>query len=175
MGLLDFDSPDTRLGLDCWRQRRHAPMVLGSVNVLQRLWGLWISGVSSSRCKGTRNANAVPTGPDGRSSAKADCRTTCKRDCSTKTGSVTHHFQRWKCGAPAINIDASLPPEMRTGVGFNQPSRHACRVLMYSVRLAGYSPKEIGELDKLRNVGLDKVARTVQGQDEAVNPLRSNG
>jgi len=173
MGLLDFDSPDTRLGLgllaaasarsdgagfgqrlaeavgsvDQWKQQQQ----MQKVREMQMQYQQALMADHQQRLIAEQRANEI---------------------AARKQAALPTIFSAGSAGAPAINIDASLPPEMRTGVGV-QPAiaPRSSGVDVQRALLAGYSPKEIEELDKLRNVGLDKVARTVQGQDEAGKPV----
>lgn len=78
-------------------------------------------------------------------------------------------------GAPAFNVDSALPPEFRAGL----PTQPAI-----SPRSAGIDPskipaalsvgvtaKDLAELDGLRNLGQNKVARTIEGQDDQSRPV----
>ena len=81
-----------------------------------------------------------------------------------KQAALPSLFRAGSNGAPALNVDSLLPPEMRAGlppqaaVAPQQAGIDVQRALM-----AGYSPEEIGKLDALRNIGQNKVARTVKG------------
>jgi len=173
MGLLDFDSPDTRLGLgllaaasarsdgagfgqrlaeavgsvDQWKQQQQ----MQKVREMQIQYQQALMADHQQKLIAEQRANEI---------------------AARKQAALPTIFSAGSAGAPAINIDAALPPEMRTGVGV-QPAiaPRSSGVDVQRALMAGYSPKEIEELDKLRNVGLDKVARTVQGQDETGKPV----
>lgn len=73
-------------------------------------------------------------------------------------------FQAPSAGAPALSADSLLPPEFRAGL----PPQAAVSprqggIDVQKALAADYSVKEIQELDALRNIGLNKVARTMKG------------
>lgn len=78
-------------------------------------------------------------------------------------------------GAPALNVDSMMPPEMRTGL----PSQPAMQpraagidpAMLRQALAAGVSPKDLMEADGLRNLGLDEVARTVEGTGPDGRPV----
>jgi len=82
-----------------------------------------------------------------------------------KQAALANIFQPASNGTPALNVDSTLPPEMRTGLPSQPavPSRQAS--INVPLALAnGYTAKEVAELDALRNIGQNKVARVVKGK-----------
>jgi hypothetical protein len=73
-------------------------------------------------------------------------------------------FQPSSAGAPALNVDSLLPQELRTGLAPQAAvAPRQGGIDVQKALAADYSVKEIQELDALRNIGLNKVARTMKG------------
>lgn len=89
-----------------------------------------------------------------------------------KQAELPNIFKAPSAGAPPLNVDSLLPPELRAGTPtIPGVASSAGGIDVQRALSVGYSPKEIEEFDKLRNIGLDKVERTVQGMDDNGKPV----
>lgn len=78
-------------------------------------------------------------------------------------------------GAPALNMDSMMPQEMRTGMT-DQPAIAPRKAgidtsMIPQLIRAGVPMKDIMEADGFRNLGLDEVARTVEGTGADGRPV----
>lgn len=83
---------------------------------------------------------------------------------AAKRAELPNIFSPASQGAPAMNFDQFQPQGTATGLP-SQPAiaPREAGINVQRALMAGYTPDEIAKLDSLRNVGLNKVARTVKG------------
>lgn len=173
MGLLDFDNADSRLGLGLLAAASARSDGAGFGQRLAEAVGSvdqWKAQQQMQKMRDMQLQYQQALMLDHQQKLIAEQR--ANDLAARKQAALPSIFSSGSQGAPALNVDASLPPEMRTGVGY-QPAiaPRAAGVDVQRALMAGYSPDEIEKLDKLRNVGLDKVERTVQGMDENNRPV----
>lgn len=84
-------------------------------------------------------------------------------------------YQPASPGAAPLNMDSMLPPELRTGLpsvaGIAPRSAGIDSSMIPQAIQAGVTPDELAKMDGLRNLGLDEVARTVEGTGPDGRPV----
>jgi hypothetical protein len=88
---------------------------------------------------------------------------------------MSQFFKPASQGAPALNMDSMMPQEMRTGMP-DQPAIAPRKAgidtsMIPQLIRAGVPMKDIMEADGFRNLGLDEVARTVEGKGADGGPV----
>jgi hypothetical protein len=96
--------------------------------------------------------------------SEADTRKATMDAAKAKRDALPKIFMPATSGAPALNVDSYMPPELRTGMPPVPavPAQPARLDLPLALK-AGFTPDEIIKLDSLRNTDKDKVARTMKG------------
>lgn len=168
MGLLDFDNADARLGLGLLAAASARPDGAGLGQRLAEAVGSvdqWKAQQQMQKMREMQlqyqNALMLQHQQDMIAKQRAN------EIAVKKAQALPTIFSSGSAGAPALNVDSLLPPEMRTGMGY-QPAvaPKSAGVDVQKALAAGYTPDEIEKLDKLRNVGLDEVARTIKGMQD---------
>jgi hypothetical protein len=99
--------------------------------------------------------------------AEIESRKATQEALKNKQDILSRLYESASAGAPALNTDLFLPPEMRTGMSpiAAVPARSAGinSALIPSAIKAGVTAKDLAELDGLRNLGQQEVARTIKG------------
>jgi len=77
---------------------------------------------------------------------------------AAKQAALPEIFSAGSAGAPSFSVDQYLPPEMRAGTPpVSAAAPRQAGIDVQRALMAGYSPEEIGKLDALRNIGLEKL------------------